>query len=671
MATKTGSRRGKTRRRAARAPAQDDAGGRARALWWLVAPVAALVAFHGLRHAELVADARFLIVENAYLRDPSRWWEHATSDYFWSSSGNIIPYWRPLTKLSWLLEYQLFAARPLGYHLVQLGWHALGIAGAQLLARQLGASRAAAMVVGLVVALHPVAVEPVCLVMARSDVVAATASAWAVLGWLAWRARAEARGWLAVHVAATLAALASKEASVALAPALVAWALLRGDWRRGERRRLWTLAPVLGLTALYLPLRRHLLERVATGLAEGGATLDPLRLYAGLGIYARNVWPLSLESTVRDVSIAEAMSAGFALLTVPSLAALAGLVVLAARRREQELLALLAWALLALAPVLVAERIWVPAVEGKLPFADRWLFHALTPSTLACWFAWERWASRPVTEWLGARHARAALALCAAGWAGVVTWRTLPARAELANERAMLDNEDRLYYFAVPAEYRTREDQCRFYQRRVVRARAAGRDAEVVDAAREVERHCSDAPDVQIDVLATLLRQQRREEAVALARKLLARPPADRRGHAQLAELAGSALLAGGYPGEAEPLFVQALRLGGGSCRSWIAAGEAARASGQSSRAADHLERAWECGKKADPSLLLAAATWLVEAHGDAARIGGLLDRAASSRLEPDQAAQLATLRAALRGAASAGSPRLAPPRLAPPASAR
>jgi len=76
--------------------------------WWLLAPALVLVAYRSVSQNGFVGDADFLIAENHYIQDLAYLWENLRHDYFWSSSGAHIPYWRPITKASWVLEYQLF-----------------------------------------------------------------------------------------------------------------------------------------------------------------------------------------------------------------------------------------------------------------------------------------------------------------------------------------------------------------------------------------------------------------------------------------------------------------------------------------------------------------------------------------------------------------------------------
>ena len=106
---------------------------------WLV-PIAAILAV--FRHSPrfgLLSDAAFLIEENLWLRGPGALWANLTHDYFWSSSGNTLPYWRPLTKAAWVVEHVLFGGWAGGFHLVQVGLHAVATLGVFFLARELGA----------------------------------------------------------------------------------------------------------------------------------------------------------------------------------------------------------------------------------------------------------------------------------------------------------------------------------------------------------------------------------------------------------------------------------------------------------------------------------------------------------------------------------------------------
>ena len=200
--------------------------GLARRCWWLLAPAIVLFAYRLVSRNGFVGDANFLIAENRFVQDLVYLWENLRHDYFWSSSGATIPYWRPLTKASWVLEYQLFQGWSGGYALVQLGWHLLAVLGVEFLARCLGLARRWALLAGLLFGLSAVAIEPVSLLMARSDVVCVCAALWSVASWYRW-SRSRRLRWLFSHLLALTLALGSKETGIIIAPVITLWTLLR------------------------------------------------------------------------------------------------------------------------------------------------------------------------------------------------------------------------------------------------------------------------------------------------------------------------------------------------------------------------------------------------------------------------------------------------------------
>jgi hypothetical protein len=603
--------------------------------WWLLAPAAVLFAYRGVGRNGFLGDAHFLIAENRYLRDLSHLWENLRHDYFWSSSGAHIPYWRPLTKASWVLEYQLFGQSASGYAWVQLGWQLLAVLGVQVLARSLGLPRRWALVAGLLFGLNAVAIEPVSLLMARSDVMCASATIWAVAGWHRW-SLGGGRGWAVLHALAVVLALGSKETGVMIAPVLTLWSLLRwrlpdadragaGDIRRAAPR----LLPAWALTAAALAMRGRILGEPAGGGALAAALADPLRILASLARYLQNLLPFRLGSTVRSLPHAEAESLGFLLPAILTVAAAGALLVWLLRRRRADALGLAGWLLLALAPVLAVAEIAVPGVAGKYPLADRWLYHALAAASLLAALAF---ASLPV------RRVQPAILAIAAAWAAAVIAANEPVRAEYVSNLSMLRTEDRAVYHATPPEFRTSEDECRFLDRQQLRAADAGDLTAALALADQALAQCrDDLPTRKLFRFSALVGLGRFEEARPLAEELLERPPGAR-GHARLTYLAGVVLLETGSPEPAERWLLTSRELGNQSCAVDGQLARAALASLRPDLASQRLEAAYACGGGADPWLLFSAARWSVYA-GEPARARQLLARLGS---DPRAAAALA-----------------------------
>ncbi len=607
-------------------------------LLWLAPLILLGLAYRTVGGFEFVGDARFLILENNFIHELSMLGENLRHNYFWSSSGNIIPYWRPATKGSWVLEYQLFESWAGGYAWVQLAWHALGTIGIQLLARRLGVRPVLSTVAATVYALHPVAIAPTCMIMARSDVVCTAACVWGLLTWREWRASGRKHLWGALHVVAVVVALGSKETAVILPAVLALWSVLEGDLARERRSKLLQLAPAVILSAVYLVTRRVTLTADAEGLAETSLAFDPLRIFASLTVYLRNLLPFLVQSGVRDISPAEAGSPAFVATGLFSLLVVAAVFLIALRRGDRVSLALLAWGALALAPVILGGAIHVPTAGSKFVAADRWLVHAL-PAVVLLWAR--------LVENFNSQRLVATVPVAAVVWVGFILVGARAARAEFGSEMGMLDNEDRLF-LATPERFRSEEDHCRFLDRKAVRATVRSDFEEVLRVSEQSLERCGDPDGLRrFRCLCALTKTGRYEEARPLVEELLASPPPPRV-HASFAYEAGLVLFRTGETGRAEVLFNRALELGYRDCRTWIWFAETARARNDLPRAAQRLEAAFQCGGGGDASLLIMAATWWIES-GEKEQGARLVKLARENfQLTPDQADQVSRLEKAL-----------------------
>lgn len=571
-------------------------------LWWLAPLLVVALTYVGSARFEFVGDARFLISENSYLDGPGRLWANLTHDYFWSSSGNFIPYWRPLTKASWLLEKRCFGSWAGGYHLVQVAFQLAGVAGVMALARRLGSSRLWAAFAGLLYGLHPAVAEPTCLIMAQSDVVAATGCIWAVVAWLGYRETTRP-AWAVVHVVALLAAFGSKETSIFLVPLLFAWAPMDRFWN-GQPLRLRTLIPVTVVALAYL-VGRGLVLGVA---AQSRLALDPLRVLVAGGRYLLALPPLSPTSGVRNVPLAEAR--GFSSLAMAAAAWLITLVgfAWAVRKRQVALCGLLFWIGAALAPVLLVEQIPVPNIEGKLALADRWLLPCLSAFSVLTALVLER-ARKPLL--------RTTLVAACGVWviAGLLIAPT--AHAYYRDEGALLAVEER-QYDETPEEFRMLTDLCQHASRAVVWALQRRAYEEAYQRSLALPPECRSREDSRFNLLSALVETGRMSEARPLVEELLSRPPFDQRHIAPLTVLAGRVLLATGEPARAERVLLEARRRGDASCNVKLLLASAseglATAEGTTTRfeeTAKRYEETARCvtgsGAAPDPALYLMA----------------------------------------------------------------
>jgi protein O-mannosyl-transferase len=178
----------------------------------------------------------------------------------WMFTSAISGHWIPLTWLTLGADYVVWGMNPLGYHLTNVLLHALNgvllfVLARRLLARAMPtvpppASELGALVAALAWALHPLRAESVAWVTERRDLVS---GAFALLGVLAYvtmteRQGADRRRWLALALAAFVAALASK--SIVMGLPIVLLLLDVYPLRRGLRA--WKeKIPFLALTAVF------------------------------------------------------------------------------------------------------------------------------------------------------------------------------------------------------------------------------------------------------------------------------------------------------------------------------------------------------------------------------------------------------------------------------------
>ena len=561
----------------------------------------ALLAYRDITSYGFVEDADLLIAQNDYIKHLGNLWANVTHDYFWSQAQTGIPYWRPVTKGSWVLEYALFRGWPGGFLLVQLAWFVLGVIGVQALALLCGATRPFAALAGVLFALHPVAIDPVCLIMARSDVVSATCLLWSL--WAYARALRPREGsspvpMLALHLLTLALALGSKEQAVVIVPVLLLWAALArvGAEPRphlsppatplGNRPFLFLL-PALALVAVYLVARRLVLH----GMSQPAPVTDPLRVLVGASFYLKGLLPLRITSGVRNLSLSE--------LRDPTTIATAAALVLAVtagalyalRRRLFAVPLILAWIGASVLPVLVIANLSVPYAAIKVPLADRWLLQGAAVSSVLYALCLERLRRQVVTRcFVGAvvLWAAATLALSSRSHGVYRTGVTL------------LDLEDRLLD-ETPPQHRTPEDACLAVDRRVARELAIGDAAMAVFIFQEMPTHCELTGSRLFNHFSLLVGLKRYSEARPHLAKLLA-GPLEGRYMGPAYYLGGVTLLNTGDPKEGEVLLRRAERMGvaGRNCNVYVHLAHAANLQGHPADEAAARAQAAAClAKKA------------------------------------------------------------------------
>ncbi len=187
------------------------------------------------------------------------------------------PYYRPLTRVTFLADRALHGLDPLPYHLENLALHLAATLALFLLARRLAGGPGPAFVAALLFAIHPVNAETVNLVAARNNALVALFTLTSCAAYL--RARESgSRRWLAGAAGLFLLAVASKETGLMLLPFLALHELIPepgGRERARPRDALLRLAPLALVAAGYLAVRVAVLSTVI-GPAPLPRTLDAL-----------------------------------------------------------------------------------------------------------------------------------------------------------------------------------------------------------------------------------------------------------------------------------------------------------------------------------------------------------------------------------------------------------
>ncbi len=322
----------------------------------------AVVVYLGALWNRFAGDDLYIIVHNPLVADLAAPWRIFAAPY-WPPELFYGKLYRPLPVLTYALDRVVGAYA--WFHAVNLVWHAAASVAVAGLTQRLAGNRAA-LIAGLLFAVHPVHVEAVANVVGRAELMAALFAILAVRlaltgGGVAWSALAFG------------AALLCKE-NAAVTPALIAWGWILGIGRPDRRRLVAFAASWAAVGATWGAVRAAVLEPF-------GRFFDIAPVFAGLGPvevrltavsafvdFARLlVAPLTLRvdySPMERAAVTTATDTRF-LLGI-AIAVVWVLLLVAARRRGRTLEAFgLGWVGIALLPVsnlvlpvgvLVAER---------------------------------------------------------------------------------------------------------------------------------------------------------------------------------------------------------------------------------------------------------------------------------------------------------------------------
>ncbi len=221
----------------------------------------AFTTFWPVLHVGFLWDDHVMIESNPWMQS----WSAAAIRHDFSGDvfdGRGDAYYRPAQTLANRLDYSLWGLRPFGYHLTNLGVHALNAVLVGELVLALGFLPLTALLVASFYAVHPIIVEQLLIIAGRAELFAFLFSLLALLALLR-----KGMAWLVAAATCTAAALLFKESSVVL-PVLGALVLFQAGVSRREYQKLIPMAlTVIFYLALRIWVMKSPLENLSTGLS--------------------------------------------------------------------------------------------------------------------------------------------------------------------------------------------------------------------------------------------------------------------------------------------------------------------------------------------------------------------------------------------------------------------
>lgn len=266
--------------------------------------------------ARFTLDDVPIIEENALIRDMGNWRQFFTTNY-WGDSPKYQDksLYRPLTILSYALNYKAGQNDPRGYHAVNIILHAVASALIVWMLFGLFGTLSAATIAGILFALHPIHTEAVAGIVGRAEIMAAIGVMVSCLAYAkGTRATTKAAtgAWLSLSVVAFSFGCYSKEIGVVAPALIVLWELIAWDRRsllRLRPRSLIVFALFAAIVVEYIYMRQNAILTVSKNVGFVGVS-DFARILTGLRVCLEYVGlllapiKLSADYWVTDVPIA-------------------------------------------------------------------------------------------------------------------------------------------------------------------------------------------------------------------------------------------------------------------------------------------------------------------------------------------------------------------------------
>lgn len=212
-----------------------------------------------------VWDDEFIIVKNPAMRQIT-----SMTDLLLSPDV-VKPYYRPLNRATYLLDYWLFGMNPSPFHAINVMIHLLNVFLLYLVCCKVTTDRVSAFITALIFAVHPINTEAVNFISARNNLLSLFFSLASFLLFL--RGKEGSRGWPFLSATLFFFGLLCKETAlmVFIVIALYTFLARPSTFLAGLWEKVSTLLPYLASAGVYFLMRWSALEGITgTGpLAEG------------------------------------------------------------------------------------------------------------------------------------------------------------------------------------------------------------------------------------------------------------------------------------------------------------------------------------------------------------------------------------------------------------------
>lgn len=319
----------------------DGGGWRAELAWGTGLALLTVLVYHDTLTYWWTGPDTFTLIATSRLDSLGDLWYLLTQPMMAGSGFTEIGhFFRPVTGLSFALDWVLWGFDPTGYHVTNLLLHAAAVVLTYLLALRLtGGARGASVLAAALFSVHPMVAESLPAISRRQDALATVLLLASLLAYLRSRRGGDRAPWaLAASLSLGFLAFGAKEVALVL-PALIAahaWLLdPQAPGSLGSRERLgWAVTragPHLAIWVVFLAWRTWVLGGLGGYVGRPG-------LISGLVAWNQGQFITSLLPPLRYVQITLALPGeGVTVLLGTTLVGLAGLTVLVYRARWTKL----------------------------------------------------------------------------------------------------------------------------------------------------------------------------------------------------------------------------------------------------------------------------------------------------------------------------------------------